>query len=348
MMNYEPCVYVVLLNWNGWQDTVACLESVFASDDVNFKVVGCDNASSDGSLSYIEQWAQGHLATKVEGHPRLYPLRRASQASVGFQSIRLEELGDGASLTGIVPPLTLLDNQANIGFAAGNNTGIDYAMSQPEMTHIWLLNNDTLVEPDCLKNMLDRLDESTVPAICGSRIMFYDAPEVVQAMGGNSYNRWRGDSSMSLGRGLLQGELKETAWYESKLDYLCGASILLPRTFVDAVGLMEESYFLYYEELDWMLRAKGRYRQLIADAAVVYHREGSSIGSASWQRGPSLLSEFYKFRNKLAFTRKFFPYALLTSYLFSWLQVANRIRKGYWRNAWLISQVLLGRREYPG
>ena len=73
---------------------------------------------------------------------------------------------------------------------------------------------------------------------------------------------------------------------------------------------MEESYFLYFEEMDWALRGRGRYRFVYADDAVVYHKEGASIGSSHQRTKSSALSSFFMVRSRLRFTRKFYLWAL--------------------------------------
>src|ERR1700757_2392454 len=60
----SPRVYIVLLNWNGWRDTIECLESVLRLDYPDYKVIVCDNASSDGSMEHIRSWARGDLAAE--------------------------------------------------------------------------------------------------------------------------------------------------------------------------------------------------------------------------------------------------------------------------------------------
>ncbi|MEM8499763.1 MAG: glycosyltransferase family 2 protein [Pseudomonadota bacterium] len=338
-------VYIVLLNWNGWGDTIACLESVFGLQDVSFKVIVCDNDSGDGSLECIQQWASGRLRAVKPSHSRLARLQEAgSPENLKHRTIMASELGDlpfdDAS------ELTIIDNQANLGFAAGNNTGIRYALAQKDMSHVWLLNNDTLVEPCGLRKMLDRSAVTGQRFVCGSRIMFYDNPSVIQAIGGNSYNPWTGNASQSLGRYLPENTELDVASYESALDYVCGASMLVPRRFLHEVGLMQPDYFLYYEEIDWITRASPSFKNCVAIDSVVYHKEGSSIGSASFSRRSSALSEFYMFRNKLRYTRRFHWYALPTCYLSSWLQFANRIRQKRFKNALVIAATLLGFRAY--
>jgi hypothetical protein len=119
----------------------------------------------------------------------------------------------------------------------------------------------------------------------------------------------------------------------------------LPRQFIDDVGLMDERYFLYYEEIDWVLRSQGRYALCYADDARVYHKEGSSIGSPTGERPSSTLSDFYIFRNKLWLTRRHFPLGLPSVYLATALQAVRRALRGQWDKAWLILKILLGKRR---
>src|SRR5210317_641375 len=137
----EPCTYIILLNWNGWKDTIACLDSVFQSNDANFRVVVCDNQSSDGSLSNIEAWADGEISAETPEDHRLQefigrtsrPLDYLKLSASAIESGTFEDSGE---------PLILIDNESNLGFAAGNNVGLRYALNRADMSHVWLLNND--------------------------------------------------------------------------------------------------------------------------------------------------------------------------------------------------------------
>ena len=344
-MQVADKTYVVILNWNGWRDTLACLDTVLGSQDAPLRVVVCDNGSTDGSLGKIIDWAEGRRAPDTPGHPRLARLL-SGRAGVPLQLVTRREVESGTAAAAS-QPLVIVDNDANLGFAAGNNVGLRYALQQQDMARVWLLNNDTLVEPDALCSMIERLAKSEEPAICGSRLMFADDPSVVQAVGGNRYNPWTGNASQSLGRYLPESATLNVSDFEGQLDYLCGASMLLPRGFLEQVGLMCEDYFLYYEEVDWMTRNNGRFRQLIAADALVYHKEGSSIGSASLDSRPSALSEYYMFRNKLRFTLRYHPARFPVVYLATWGQVLNRARRGYLDSARRIAAILLGLGRCP-
>ncbi len=337
--------YIVVLNWNGWQDTIACLQSCLSLTGCQYRLVVCDNGSSDGSLEKIGQWAAGQCKPGLPDNPRLAALLNGRSKPNSVQQLKREDV-----FSGVAPPacaeLIIIDNAKNLGFAAGNNSGVFYAMEQKDMGHVWLLNNDTLVEPDALSAMLLRMSTVNKPCVVGSLIKFYDNPAVIQAIGGNSYNKYTGIASESLGRYLPENSVIDLQKYEQKLDYICGASMLLSNQYLDDIGLMEERYFLYYEEINWATRSRHKYALVVALDSVVYHKEGSAIGSASLNNCPSPFSEFYKTRAKLSFTWQFYPYACISCYVFSLLQIINRLRKGRLENAKALTRGLLKKRTY--
>lgn len=338
----DPRVYIILVNWNGWRDSIECLESALRLDYPNFRVLLCDNASADGSLERLADWADGRAPYSA---PESSPLRHLTSPPLPkpLEWARIDrDRAERADLAGD-PRLILVETGANLGFAGGNNVGMRYALARGDADYVWLLNNDTLVEPDCLTAMVRRLQRSAQPASCGSRILYYDDPAVVQALGGGRFNRWTAICSQSLGRFLPASQAVDPAQYERQMTYIVGCSWLLPRDYLESVGLMDERYFLYYEEVDWVLAARGRYALCYADDARVYHKEGSSIGSPTGERPSSLLSDFYIFRNKLWITRKYFPLGLPSVYLFSLVQAARRALRGQWDKCWLILSVLLGK-----
>jgi GT2 family glycosyltransferase len=331
--------YILLLNWNGWKDSIACLESLLPSIARGARVILCDNASSDQSLTIIEDWAKGLLSATRPGTPRLDRLQSHRYARPRTQ--RLEWRNGDFGPINADSQLILLDNEANLGFAAGNNTGLRLALAQSDMRQVWLLNNDTLVEADCLEQMLTRLNQHGGKAVCGSLIHFFDQPDVIQCIGGNRFDHRRGRALESEGRYLPEQQTPDTASVEGSLDYLSGCSMLLPRAFLEEVGLMNEAYFLYYEEIDWFTRAAGRFDLLVANSARLYHREGGSIGSRSWNRGPSLTSDMHMFRSRRHFMQRYHPDNLWRCSLANWLDVGKRIAKGQWANAVVIARELL-------
>jgi GT2 family glycosyltransferase len=338
----DTCTYIILLNWNGWQDTIACLESIFGSRDSSFRVVVCDNNSSDGSLFKIAAWAKGEISAKVPQDQRLRTLVGGVVRPVEYINLTATAINAG-SFTDAGEPLVLIDNEENGGFAAGNNVGLRYALKQADMSHVWILNNDTLVDPFCLSNMQRRLLQETTPKVCGSVIHFFDNPETIQAIGGNRFNNRTGVAAESEGRFRPENELNDCNLIEDKIDYVSGCSMLIPRSLLQSVGLLNEDYFLYYEEIDWFTRAGMSSRPCIAGDAHIYHREGGSIGSPSWRQArPSLLADFHIFRSKHLFMRKYHRGNLLWCYLHSYMEVGKRVMRGQFRNALVVLSVLLG------
>ena len=340
----ESTVYVVLLNWKGWRDTVACLESLFASRGVRLRAIVCDNDSGDGSLERISDWAQGLLPVDRPGHPRLSSLLQSRPEPIAH--VRIDRDAAEAGNCDPAVPLVLIDNGANLGFAAGNNIGLRFALQQTDMSHVWVLNNDTLVEQDCLLRMLQRLQRESAPAVCGSMIHFFDQPEILQAIGGNRFNRLTGSAACSEGRFTHEHSPLDIAAIERQLSYISGCSLLLPREFLESVGLMGEDYFLYYEEIDWFTRAAGRFNICIAADARVYHREGASIGSKSLHSHASALSEFHMYRSRMIYMRKHQATSLALCYAHSWIAVAKKILQGQFRNALTVATVLLGKKSF--
>ena len=334
--------YVVLLNWNGWRDTIACLDSLCATDHPRVKLVVCDNDSADGSLDRIRAWCRAEIAPEAPADARLRATMRTRQSPVSFHDTTASAVFSGSADAGD-SRLVLIDNEANLGFAAGNNVGLRFALSQPDMSHVWILNNDTVVDRDCLGNMLRRLEREPHPAVCGSMIHFYDDPRVIQAIGGNRFNARTGVALESEGRFLSEGTDIDIDAIENRLDYISGCSMLIPRGLLESVGLLNDDYFLYYEEIDWFTRAGTGVKRCVATDARVYHREGGSIGSPSLrERTPSRTADFHIFRSKHLFMRKFYRHNLWACYLSTALAAAKRVARGQFRNARVVLSVLLG------
>lgn len=309
-----PMVYVCLLNWNGWRDTIECLASLLALDYPAFRVLICDNGSSDGSCEKLAAWIDANGASF--GAP-------AKVASEVFLDIPRAAVADASIADERV---VLIRNGANLGFAAGNNSGIEFALRQPECQFVWLLNNDTAADAGALKALVSVFNGNPAIGTCGSRLVYFHSRDRVQALGGGVYDRW-----FSLARHVGENMPTEqsAAVRQVKIDYPCAASMLISRAFLEDVGLMSEDYFLYFEELDWMRRAGGRYQIGYAPESVVFHKEGQSIGTDGRATGRSLLSDYYLTRSRFVFTRKFHPYAVPT--LLCWLLamvVARMVRHG--------------------
>jgi GT2 family glycosyltransferase len=346
MSNLEfPKVAIVLLNWNNWQDTLECLESILRLDYPNFRIIFCDNASQDGSLEIIKAWARGERVVETASdNPLSFLSTPPIPKPVNYWEYTQAEAEKGGDFEEN-SPLVLIQNDDNLGFAGGNNVALRYVLVRDEFTYAWLLNVDTVATSDALKELVQCMASEPAAGLAGSTLLYYDAPDTIQALAGATYNRWLG-IAQHLGTGQSIHQPIDAEAITRQLDYIMGASLIVSVDFLKEIGLMEETYFLFFEEIDWVTRARGRYTLGYASKSIVYHREGRSSGANSKPSARSLKAEFYNFRNRLRFTKKFYPYALPAVWFGLFLTIINSLRRGQGRRAKLALEILLGLRNH--
>ena len=328
-------VYILILNWNGWADTIECLESVFHNDYAKFRVIIADNDSQDGSLEHIKAWADGRLDVLVnKNNPLLSYIFPPVPKPISYVEYDYKYCSKGFVAADKNKDLILIRTGANLGFAGGNNIGLKYALTNDDIEYVWLLNNDTVIKYDALSQLVLRMENSVKVGMIGSTLCYYSNPKIIQALGGAEYNKWFGTSHHVGGHSNISTlvDIKENNLH---LDYIVGASILVPKPFLVNVGLMSEDYFLYYEELDWAIRGKKiGWKLAYAKNSVVFHKEKKSIGSNSDGSERSEISDFYNLRNRFIITRKYFPYYIISVYLSFIIVIYKRIRRGQIGRLW--------------
>lgn len=311
-------VSIILVNWNGWQDTIECLQSLRQLNYAPFRVIVCDNGSIDNSISRIKSWAD--------------------QQKLGYVEYQRATAEAGGALDAD-PLLTLIRNDENLGFAGGNNIGLQHVMARGDADYCWLLNNDTVVDPDALTHLVARMHTQPTVGICGSTIRFFHDRQRIQALGGGHYCRWIG-LPWHYGRYTRWGGEISRHRAEAWMNYVEGASMLVSRQFLDEVGLLCEDYFLYFEEADWAIRAEGRFKLAYAPESIIYHKVGGSIGTSSNPAKMSYISDYYNIRNRLLFTRRFYPAALPSVFLVIVGALLMRLCMGKWDRAMMIFRLL--------
>jgi GT2 family glycosyltransferase len=278
-------IHIILVNYNGTADTIACIRSLQTLNEPAFTITVIDNASDTKNAVMLNDWGlkQG-LSLSVS--PLTHP------------AIKVNALRGMLTVRGAAIPVNLVFSSENLGFAGGNNIGIAIAMADPLCTYIWILNNDTEVEPDALSALRRRMTENQLIGICGSTLVYYDNRALVQALGGR-FNRWlvRPEQLAALSS---RDKLPPREEIERQLAYVIGASMLVTRAFVESVGPMSDDYFLYYEEIDWAIRGQPDFQLAWAPDSIVYHKEGRSIGTSTRTR-PSNNSLYYMTRSMLNF-----------------------------------------------
>lgn len=286
-------VYIVIVNWNGWKDTVECLESLLLLKFAPYTVVICDNGSTDDSLHRLRDWFERHEIDWAE-----YTVAEAETGGIASWEHQF----------------VLIRNGANLGFAGGNNVGLRYAMARGDLSYAWLLNNDTVVDPEALACLVRRMEQKPSAGMCGSTVRYYHDRGKIQALGGGHYLRWLG-LPWHYGRFARRGNVPDPERAEHSMNYIEGASLLVSVDFLAQIGLMCEDYFLYFEEADWALRGRGRFTLAYAAESVVYHKVGGSIGTSSNPGKKSYTCDYFNIRNRILFTRRFFPACLPTVHL---------------------------------
>ena len=311
-------VCIVLVNYCGHKDTIECLESILKSSYSNYQIVVVDNSVNPDSLNFIRLWAKGENTQPITTRfPKIvFPLSIKPVSHHFFSEKEFSVVEKTAE-----EKILLVQSEKNLGFAGGNNIAIDYFLKS-SFDFVWLLNNDTVIQSDTLKNFVEfgvTSQEST--GIIGGKLFDYYNKDILQAVGGR-YFKWFGKVKEIGG-----GERDSGQWDKSdfKFDYVIGASMFVKRKFVVSVGKMTEDYFLYFEELDWAIRGKIKGWQMeLCPSAIVFHKLGASTGSG--KKEISELSDFYSVRSRLQIAKRYFPITFLTLYPSFLMFVINRIR----------------------
>ena len=180
--------------------------------------------------------------------------------------------------------------------------------------------------------------------MCGSTVRLYHQRERVQALGGGRYCHWIG-LPWHYGRFTQGFATPDPRRAEAWMNYVEGASLLVSRQFLAEIGLMCEDYFLYFEEADWAIRARGRFTLAYAPQSLVYHKVGASIGTSSNPAKKSYLCDYFNIRNRILFTRRFYPASLPSVYLVLLGALLMRLVLGKLDRALMIVKLLFGRSD---
>lgn len=266
-------VYIIILNWNGWQMTLDCLKSLSSinTDGLKVEIVVVDNGSADDSINKIE-------------------------------NEKIKDKNDKLKLQ-------IIRNDKNLGFAEGNNIGIRYALKQGA-DYICLLNNDTRVDKNFLSELVICAENNPQAGVIGGKIYFekdhefhkdrYSEPErgkVIWYAGGlidwkNVYGSNRGVDEVD------KGQYDE----EIETDYVNGCLMLLRANVIKQIGLFNKKYFLYYEDTDLSVRIKkAGYSLLYCPKAIIWHINAGSSGTGS------NLHDYFTTRNRLLFGIRWAP-----------------------------------------
>ncbi|MBN1804558.1 MAG: glycosyltransferase family 2 protein [Sedimentisphaerales bacterium] len=299
-------VSIVILNWNGWRDTVECLESVLRNNYANYQVIVIDNDSQDGSLGYIKAWAEGKLNVWVNPDN---PLRNLSyppvwkpvpyiyytkdEAEKGGKPKKEEQSKEAVISNNTITtqyPLVFIQTESNLGFAGGNNVGIKYAI-RCDADYILLLNNDTVVERSFLSELVHTGKQVDKVAVLGSVIADYQTGLTV-------FTNSKIDRKLKAE--IRQDYLNsDKQWWKTEMAN--GACMMISsRHILKHSLLLWEDLFLYGEEADLSMRAaKQGLETVMSGNSKVYHKGGASTGGSLAPKGI-----YYSLRNRIFMAKK--------------------------------------------
>jgi GT2 family glycosyltransferase len=328
-----PRVAIVLVNWNNWRDCVECLDSLLAQAHQDSHVYIVDNDSADQSVEHIASWCRD-------------PQRNSAwRAHDGVD--RITDAGSGRALeyriveatrlplpTSASCRVTLVRSGGNLGFAGGCNVGIR-AAGLDNVEFFWFLNTDTVVHRDALAALLRRAARDATTGIVGSTLRYYGNPDVVQAMGGGRLEP-RTAAAYHIGENSkVDAPALEPAAVERQMAYVVGASMLVSVNLVRDIGPMQEDYFLYYEEIDWAMRARGKFTLGYAADSHIFHKAGASSSKVM-----PLFSLGYYYRNRLRFLSRFLPDHLPAATRLLRRELVLYVLKGRFAKARIVADVL--------
>jgi GT2 family glycosyltransferase len=328
----DSSVAVVLVNWNGWRDTVECIDTLLAQDHENFDIFIVDNDSSDNSIGHICAWcAEPTADTSWVKHDTVQ--RWSDQPCPPPVSHHVIDRPNTVLAHTRSCRVTIIRSGSNLGFAGGCNTAVR-AAGPHNYDFFWFLNNDAVVARDALAALVRRAGADPRPGITGSTIRYYSASNIVQAMGGAHMDVTRG-TSRHIGAGTSIGDIPaNAAAIEREMDYVMGASMLVSREFIGEIGMMQEDYFLYFEEIDWALRARGRFGLAYAPHSHVFHKVQASsnkaVGFSTW---------FY-YRNRIRFAGRFYPQHLGKTKRGMLVEMLRHAARGRWTHVRPIAATL--------
>jgi len=217
--------------------------------------------------------------------------------------------GVGARLRACFPRIRYLDTGANLGYAAGNNRGIEHALAQGA-DYLFVLNNDTTLEPRCVSLLVDTAKSQERVGLVAPKILYFDQPSRIWYAGGDfSARKALGDH-----RRQMQPDTPHEPPRAERITFASGCAFLMPAKVARKLSGFAEDFFMYCEDVDLSLRVrKADYRLYYQPAARVYHRENPVHNPTAFQirlrdrNRRRVVRRYYSAVDRLRFAVWFYP-----------------------------------------
>ena len=271
-----PKVSIIILNWNGLEYTIECLECLKKIIYPNYEVIVVDNGS------------EGNDAQELK-----------------------KRFGDY---------IHVIQNDKNYGYTGGNNIGIRYALTSSSPDYFLILNNDVVLHRDSLTEMVNVAESDDAIGIVGPKVYYSDVSNIIHSAGMKTDLRLVSFSSIGY-KQLDTGKHN----VQQDVDSLSGCCLLLKRETIHQVGTFDESYFCYWDDVDYCFRAeKVGFRIVYVPQAIAWHRKvlkKKFWGKLPYEEQASPLAYYYWTRNCFTFARKHRTrgqYCTFLLYFFGW------------------------------
>ncbi len=289
----SPSVAICVLNWNGWRDTLECIESLRKQDYPNFTMIVLDNFSLNDSVSQITCWAETNLpdTSGLVSYP-------GKAARLGGEKSREAALQDAKSPDRLV----LIANEENTGFTGGCNVVIDYALRRkPGFDYVFLINNDATLNPDCLSQLMKVAGESR-EGIVGAVMM--------DETGSHPYFNGRISMTRQFFFPIVSWHLPPPATESDYWPSDCahGGAMMMRADVLRAVhaatgDYFREGLFMYNEGAELQFRAsQAGFHPVIARKAIVYHKNARSSGGTE-----NPIAYYYTERSRMLVANEVLP-----------------------------------------
>jgi GT2 family glycosyltransferase len=252
-------VAIIILNWNGWKDTIECLESVYQNNYPNFNVIIIDNGSTDDSINKIKEYCKGKL--KINSPFFTY---NSTNKPINYSE---QQPNTKKPKNHSNKDLILIKNPKNTGFAEGNNIGAEYALKNLKSHYILLLNSDTIVDINFLSELVKVTENDKNIGSVQSKLMKSD--KITFDSLGQQILTWGAEE-------IVTSHGKCT---EDKIEIFgaCAAAALYKGDLIKKIGLFDKEFFVLLEDVDlsWRIRLL-KLKSFLSVNSVVYHKRGIS------------------------------------------------------------------------
>lgn len=250
-------VAIIVLNWNNPTDTIACLESIEKQSYTDYTVFLIDNGSTDKSSEILQI--------------RIKDIFKQGDISILNYHLNYEE---EIAITDDVKNLhrkkiVFLLNRENMGFAKGNNLGIKYVLHNGHFDYLFLLNNDTVLEKNCIEELLNEVGcQSEIMKIAVPQIRFFNEPDTIWNCGGKLYYH------LGIRKYFFAKKNKSLCPKKNfQVSFVTGCALLIHAEIFKRVGLLTEKFFFGEEDWDFSLRMKeNKIKMYCIPNAVLFHK----------------------------------------------------------------------------